>query len=90
LDLSKIEDEQTLEYISLHISSTIQMKNTLNKYVDAISQEKKINIQIEILNLEDTFFMVRNSINNLMQKSNTNFEVDFSEAPQLSFSSKNT
>ena len=87
LDLSKIEDQQTLEYISLLNSSTIQMKNTLNKYVDAISQEKKINIQIEILSLEDTFFMVLNSINNLIQKSNTSFEVDFSEAPHLSFSS---
>lgn len=87
LDLSKIEDEQTLEYIELLNSSTVQMKNTLDKYVDAVSQEKKINIEVEILSLEDTFFMVLNSINTLIQKSNTTFDVDFSEAPKVNFSS---
>ncbi len=87
LDMSQIEDEQTLEYIELLNSSTIQMKNTLDKYVDAISQEKKINIQLEELSLEDTFFTVINSINTLVQKSETNFEVDFSEAPEVKFSS---
>ena len=87
LDLSKIEDEQTLEYIELLNTSTIQMKNTLDKYVDAVSQEKKINIQVESLSLEDTFFMVLNSINNLIQKSKTTFNVDFSEAPEVEFSS---
>lgn len=87
LDISKIEDEQTLEYIELLNTSTIQMKNTLDKYVDAISQEKKINIQVEVLSLEETFFLVLNSINTLIQKSNTTFEVDFSEAPEVRFSS---
>ncbi|RKS53932.1 PAS domain S-box-containing protein [Gillisia mitskevichiae] len=87
LDLSKIEDEQTLEYIELLNSSTIQMKSTLDKYVDAVSQEKKINIQVEALSLEETFFMVLNSINTVAQKSNANFEVDFSEAPEVNFSS---
>lgn len=87
LDLSKIEDEQTLEYIELLNSSTIQMKNTLDKYADAISQEKKINIQVEVLNFEDSFYVVLNSINTLIQKSNAKFELDFSEAPDVSFSS---
>ncbi|WP_051228049.1 PAS domain-containing sensor histidine kinase [Gillisia sp. JM1] len=87
LDLSKIEDEQTLEYIELLNSSTIQMKNTLDKYVDAVSQEKKINIQVEVISLEDTLFMVLNSINTLIQKSNTTFNADFSEAPEVNFSS---
>jgi len=87
LDLSKIEDEQTLEYIELLNSSTKHMKNTLDKYVDAVSQEKKINIEVEVLNLEDTFKIVRNSINTLILKSNTRFEVDFSEAKEVKFSS---
>lgn len=87
LDISKIEDEQTLEYIDLLNSSTIQMKSTLDRYVDAVSQEKKINVQLEVLSLENTFFTVINSINTLVQKSNTNFQVDFSEAPEVRFSS---
>ena len=87
LDLSKIEDEQTLEYIELLNTSTIHMKDTLDKYVDAVSQEKKINIQVEVLSLEETFFLVLNSINTLIQKSNTTFDVDFSEAPEVRFSS---
>ncbi len=87
LDLSKIKDEETLEYIELLNSSTIQMKDTLDKYVDAVSQDKKINIEIEVLSLEDTLFLVLNSINSLIQKSNTTFNVDFSEAPEVRFSS---
>ena len=87
LDLSKIEDEQTLEYIELLNSSTIHMKNTLNKYVDAVSQEKKINIQLEILNLENTFNIVLKSINTLIQNSMTRLNIDFSQAPEVKFSS---
>ena len=87
LDLSQIKDEQTLEYIKLLNTSTLQMKDTLDKYVDAVSQEKKINIQVEALSLEETFFTVLNSINTLIQKSRTTFDVDFSEAPEVKFSS---
>ncbi len=87
LDLSKIEDEQTVEYIKLLNSSTIHMKNTLDKYVDAVSQEKKINIQVEVLNLEDTLSIVLNSINTLIEKTKTKLEIDFSEAPVVRFSS---
>ena len=87
LDISHIKDEQTLEYIELINSSTITMKNTLDKYVDAVSQEKKINIQLEDLNLEDNFNAAINSINTLAQTSNTHFKVDFTEAPVVRFSS---
>ncbi len=87
LDLSKIEDKQTLEYIELLNTSTLQMKKTLDKYVDAVSQEKRINIQVEVVNIEDSFYAVANSINTLIQKSNTKLNVDFSEAPEVKFCS---
>src|SRR5680860_1098658 len=83
LDLSTIEDSETLEYIELLNTSTLNMKSTLNKYVDAISGEKKINVQVEVLNLDDILNMVRNSINTLITNSKARFEIDFSEVPEL-------
>ena len=87
LDLSKIEDSETLEYIELLNTSTLNMKSTLNNYVDAISGENKINVQVEVLNLNDILNIVRNSINTLITNSKTSFEIDFSEVPELKFSS---
>jgi len=87
LDLSKIEDSETLEYIELLNTSTLNMKSTLNNYVDAISGENKINVQVEVLNLNDILNIVRNSINTLITNSKTSFEIDFSEVPELKYSS---
>ncbi len=87
LDLSKIEDSETLEYIELLNTSTLNMKNTLNKYVDALSWEESINAQVEDLNLNDILNIVRNSINTLITNSKVKFEIDFSEVPELKFNS---
>lgn len=87
LDLTKIEDKQTLEYLELINFSTLQMKSTLNTYVDAVSQEKKINIELELLGLESSLNIVLNSINTLIESSKTTFSIDFSEAPEIKFSS---
>ncbi len=87
LDLSKIEDSETLEYIELLNTTTLSMKSTLNKYVDAMSGEKAINIQVEVLNLNDILNIVLNSINSLITNSKARFEIDFSEVPELKFSS---
>jgi len=87
LDLSKIEDSETLEYIELLNTSTLNMKSTLNKYVDALSGEKRINVQVEVLNLDDILNIVQNSINTLITNSKARFEIDFSEVPELKFNS---
>jgi len=87
LDLSKIEDSETLEYIELLNISTLNMKSTLNKYVDALSWEETINAQVEVLNLNDILNIVRTSINTLIINSNAKFEIDFSEVAELKFNS---
>lgn len=87
LDLSQIQDKQTIEYLELIKFSSLQMKSTLDKYVDAVSQEKKINIELEILNLKDSVNIVLNSIITLVESSGTTFKTDFSEAPEIKFSS---
>jgi PAS domain S-box-containing protein len=87
LDLSKIEDSETLEYIELLNTSTLNMKSTLNKYADAISGEERINVEIEVLKLDDILLIVRNSINTLITNSKARFKIDFSEVPELKFNS---
>ncbi|MCF4101415.1 PAS domain-containing sensor histidine kinase [Gillisia sp. M10.2A] len=87
LDLSKIEDKETLEYIELINVSALTIKNTLNKYVDAVSSEKKINIQLEVLNLTQMVNGVCGSIDTLIKKSNATFIIDFTEAEEVKFCS---
>ncbi|WP_121666659.1 PAS domain-containing sensor histidine kinase [Mesonia aquimarina] len=83
LDLSKIEDSETRKYVALLNDANLEMNNTLNKYVDAVSNDKKINESVEKIYLEDVFSNVKNSINELVNLSNAKFEVDFSELTHL-------
>jgi PAS domain S-box-containing protein len=85
LDLSKIMDLETREYLSYLNEANLEMENTLNKYVDAIKSDKRINEEIEVLNLNEVFLNVKNSISELIKKSKANFTINFSELPQIHF-----
>ncbi|MFC0519547.1 PAS domain-containing sensor histidine kinase [Mesonia maritima] len=87
LDFSKIKDKETLEYLQLLRGVTFEMKATLDKYVDAITEDKKINIQVEKLNFQEILDNVCESIQELINKSETIIQVDFSKAETVEFSS---
>src|ERR1700743_622547 len=47
LDTSKIKDEEVLEFIGVLKSATETLKDTLNTYVDALSQEDILHVHVE-------------------------------------------
>jgi PAS domain S-box-containing protein len=85
MDVSKIKDEEVLEYMELLKSATESLKITLDNYVDVLSQKNALNVPIELLNLNDCLGIVLRSIRILIQDSGANISVDFSELPDVTF-----
>ncbi len=85
LDLSKIEDAETLEYIKLMNTSALNMKKTLNNSVDAISGEEKINVQVKNLNLRECLDTTIHSIQTLITDSGTTFVIDLDNPAEVKF-----
>ncbi len=85
LDLTKIEDEESLEYLELMKTSALNMKKKLNNSVDAISREEKINVRVEKLNLRECLDATINSIQTLITDSGTRFIIDLNEPAEIEF-----
>jgi PAS domain S-box-containing protein len=85
LDTSKIQDEETLEFIGMLKTSTESLKDTLNNYVDLLSQKNVLNVHTENLNLNDSLNAVLHSLSSLIQHSKAKIDVDFSEFEIVKF-----
>ena len=85
LDVSKIDDEETLEFINILKSATENLKDTLNKYVDDLVRKDTATIQIETLNLHDSLWAVKQSLSTLILNSKTTITADFSEVQEVKF-----
>ncbi len=85
LDISKIQDEETLEFIGILRASTESLKDTLNNYVDLLSQKNVLNVHTEALDLNDCFIAVRHSLRSLIQHSKAEIDIDFSEFSTVKF-----
>ena len=85
LDVSKINDAETLEFISMLKSSAENLKQTLNVYVDALGQKESLNEQMEEVNLNESLDVVLHSIRTLIRTSKATLHVDFSELESVKF-----
>ncbi|AOW09879.1 PAS domain-containing sensor histidine kinase [Flavobacterium gilvum] len=85
LDISKIEDSETLEFIEMMKIACETLKQTLNDYVDVLIMEDRTIAQIEELDLNECLNTVTRSINSLIQNSKTVINVDFSEIEKINF-----
>lgn len=85
MDISKIEDEETLEYIGVLKSAAENLKSTLNNYVDALSQKHALSVLIETIDLDECLQTVLQSIRSLLHDSKVTINVDFSDLPQINF-----
>ena len=85
LDTTKIQDEETLEFIGMLKTSTENLKDTLNSYVDLLSEKNVLNINTEELDLNDCLNVILRSLKSLIQNSKTRIDVDFSEFSTIKF-----
>ena len=85
LDTSKIKDEEVLEFIGVLKSATETLKDTLNTYVDALSQEDILHVHVEELDLQECLDIISKSLRSLIQDSRADIVVDFSEVKKIRF-----
>lgn len=85
LDTTKIQDNETIEFINLLKMATENLKNTLNNYVDVLKQDNCSNSDIEELDLNDCLNTVLYSLKSLIQDSRTTINIDFSEVKKVKF-----
>lgn len=85
MDVSKIEDEETLEYIDILKLSTDNLKETLDKYVDVLSQRDSMQAGVQELNISAVVDTVLLSLRTLIYNSGATIDIDTNEAPVLKF-----
>ncbi len=85
LDVSKIEDEETLIFIKMLNSAANSLKRTLNDYVDILSKKNDLSQSIEEVDLHQCLSIVLSSISILIQDSKTLIHVDFSQLEKVRF-----
>ncbi|MDQ3110311.1 MAG: PAS domain-containing sensor histidine kinase [Bacteroidota bacterium] len=85
LDVSNISDPKTLKFIEILKLSGQNLSNTLNKYVDQLTQKVKSESAIEELDFRETLEVVLQSINSLIENSKTTLHIDFSVCEKIIF-----
>jgi len=85
LDTSKIEDEETLEFIEMLKTATESLKDTLNSYVDVLNKKETFIVEVEELKLEDSLKSVLLSLKSLIKSTGTTINFDFSAFENVHF-----
>jgi PAS domain S-box-containing protein len=85
LDSSKISDKQTRDIIEILKTATKDLKQTLNEYVDVLTQKRRLNEHLEELDLNESLNEVLFSINSLIQSAKATIHVNFSGLQKIKF-----
>jgi signal transduction histidine kinase len=85
IDNSKIGDQETLELIRVVKNAADQLKVTLNKYVDVLSDKHTTHNNLETVSFQQSLDYVQESINSLIHVSKTQIHANFSKLEFVSF-----
>lgn len=83
MDLSRIQDEETLEFVNILKTATENLKNTLNNYVDVLSKGDALTEHSEEIYFQDCLDHVRLSLGALLRDSNATIHSDFSPLEKI-------
>ncbi|MBG6110154.1 PAS domain S-box-containing protein [Flavobacterium sp. CG_9.10] len=85
IDVSKINDPETLEFVEILKITTENLKETLNDSIKTLSQNENLTTSIEELNLNESLHDVLVSITSLIKDSKAVINVDFSALENINF-----
>ena len=85
IDISKINDPETLELIEILKLTSENLKQTLNNSIDDLVKNESLTTQLEEINLNKSLAEVLVSINSLVLDSKAIINVDFSEYENVIF-----
>ena len=85
IDISKINDEETLEFITILKTTTERLSQTLKKSVDELIQKDELNASTEELSLKENLKEVLLSIDSLIKESKIKIAIDFEAVATINF-----
>lgn len=85
IDISKIQDEETVEFIGMLKAASESLKDTLNNYVDVLSQKDSLNVHVEELDINDSLNTILHSLSSLLLHSNVTINVNFAANSTIKF-----
>ncbi|WP_428327381.1 PAS domain-containing sensor histidine kinase [Mucilaginibacter sp.] len=85
LDISKIQDEETLEFIGMLRSSTESLRDTLNNYVDQLSQKNVLMVHTEAVDINECLNSALQGLQSLIQSSGAKIQVNLAELKTVNF-----
>ena len=85
MDVSKINDQETLKLIEILHFAGGKLKQMLNNYVDLLSEMNRLEVQAETTDLQECLDQVLQSISALIVTSGTTLKADFSKAKEITF-----
>ncbi|MFD2516361.1 PAS domain-containing sensor histidine kinase [Salinimicrobium flavum] len=83
IDTSTIQDKDTLLYLEMVETSAFQLNDTLNKHIDILNEEDKLNVKLEKVNLKNTLDNTLEPLKVLIEDSKAVFNIDFSEVADI-------
>jgi PAS domain S-box-containing protein len=85
LDLSKINDEETVEFLRMLRSATATLKGTLDSYLDSISSDPEHQPDSELIDVDSLLQTVEESLRATLRQRSGIIERDFSRGSTLRF-----
>jgi PAS domain S-box-containing protein len=84
MDLSRIQDEETLEFVNILKTATKNLEKTLDNYLDILSNEEALRAdRNEDIYFQDCLDNVLLSLGSLLQVSNVIIHSDFTALPNI-------
>lgn len=85
IDTSRISDQDTIESIEILQLAGEKLKQTLNNYIDLLSEKYAENITLEEVDFASTLDNVLQSISSLIKSSKVTIHADFSQVAKVKF-----
>ncbi|ASU31996.1 PAS domain-containing sensor histidine kinase [Mucilaginibacter xinganensis] len=85
LDVSKIEDQETLEFIEMMRTTTDSLKVTLNNFVDNLIEKNNLGVTVAEISFNECLTSALQPLQSLVKNSRAVLRVDFSAAEKVEF-----
>lgn len=85
LDITKVQDTETVEILNLLKLASEGLNSTLDSYVDSMIRKANDQIEVEQVNFQTSLDQALTSLKMLISNSHTLIRVDFDEAPDVMF-----
>lgn len=85
IDLSTVQNKETLEFFRLIKTSTEKLQETLLAQVKYLKEKESLQVEIEEMSIKDSLSRVVDSISALIKDSNTSVKADFSDFDIIPF-----